>query len=111
MPDGAQGIVMLDAYPNREEAFIGAQYKTLENCKVALTKAEAAQAAAVAAHAAHVADCGAEAVTAGDEFDLRCEGVSDAEIKRIVGEFEVRRAEAVEDAADIKKIRERRRKK
>ena len=111
MPDGAQGIVVLDAYPSREEAFIGSQHKTLENCKAALARAEEAQAAAAAAHKANVVNCKAELATAGDEFDVRCEGFSDSEVKRVVSEFEVRRAEAAEDAADIKKIRERRRKK
>ena len=111
MPDGAQGIVVLDAYPSREEAFIGSQFKTLENCKASLARAEEAQVAAAAAHKANVVERKAELKTAGDEFDLRCEGFSDAEITRVISEFEVRRAEAAEDAADIKKIRERRRKK
>ncbi len=111
MPDGALAVVNLDAYPTREEAFIGAEYKTLTNAKASLARAEAGQAAAIAAHESYVASCEVELAESEARYAEVCKAVSKEDVKRIVEEFEVRRAEAKEDAADIKAIRDRRRKK
>lgn len=109
MGQGAVGKLTLDAYPNRGEAFVGAQHKTLGNTAQALAFAEKAQAASLVAHESHVASCKTEATEAQAEFDRRCDGFSEAEVKGITDRFEERREQAKQDEADIEAIRNRRR--
>ena len=47
MPNGAQASVRLDVYPNHEEAQVGAEYKTGENCRLDLKRSIEAQAASI----------------------------------------------------------------
>ncbi len=107
MPDGAQGVITLDAYPNREEAFIGAAYKTLTNCELGVERAIANQAAAIVAHKEYVAGCKVELAESKARYAEVCKEVSEEDVTRVVAEFEVRRAEAKEDAADLMAIRDR----
>ena len=111
MPDGAQASVRLDAYPNREEALVGAEYKTAENCRLDLSRSKAALAAAVATHEASVASSKVELAASESRFAERVEagGFSDKDVKRIISEFKQRRKEAKQDRADIQAILDRRR--
>ena len=110
MGHGATGTLVLDAYPNREEMMVGAEYKTLEGCRASLARSEDAQAKAIAAHEASVADGKVELAESQERFDHNCEGFSKAEVKGIIERFLARRKEAEQDAADIQAIRDRRRK-
>ncbi len=111
MPDGAQALVRLDAYPNREEMLVGAEHKTLENCRLDLERSKEAQAVAIAAHEASVASSEVELADSETRFAERVEagGFSASDIKRIKSEFEQRRKEADQDRADIQAILDRRR--
>ena len=111
MPDGAQASVRLDAYPNREEALVGAEHKTLENCKLDLSRSKEALAAAVLAHEASIASAEVELADSEARFAERVEagGFSPADVKRIRAEFAQRREEADQDRRDIQAILDRRR--
>ncbi len=111
MPDGAQALVRLDAYPNRAEMLVGAEHKTRQNCELDLERSEAALAAAVKAHEASVASAKAELADSEARFALRVEagGFSAKDVKRIQSEFAQRREEADQDRADIQAIIDRRR--
>ena len=110
MPDGAQGIVTLDAYPNRAEALVGAAFKTLENCKLDVDRSAAAQDAAAKAHATSVASAATELEAAEERYEAVCGALPDEDVARVVEEFKTRRANAEEDARDIAAIRARRQK-
>ncbi len=109
MGSGATGALTLDAYPSREAAFVGAQYKTLQNTEKSLAGAKAGQAASQAAHESHVAGAEVELAEARAEYERRCEGISKADVKVITDAFEERRAQLKQDEAEILAIRNRRR--
>ena len=111
MPNGAQASIRLNAYPNREEARVGAEYKTGENCRLDLKRSKGAQAASIVAHEASVASSVVELAESETRFAERVDagGFSDKDVKRIISEFKQRRKEADQDRADIQAILERRR--
>ncbi len=111
MPDGAQALVRLDAYPNRAEMLVGAEHKTRENCKLDLERSKEALVAAVAAHEASVASAEVELADSETRFAERVEagGFSPKDVKRIQSEFAQRREEADQDRRDIQAIIDRRR--
>lgn len=103
-----RGAVVENAYPDRDQAKVGAEYKTMVGCERVVEKAEQYLATVTAQAKATVSAAKAELAASQKRFAKHCKGFTQAQVDAIIAAQKDRREEAEEIAAAVRDVQRRR---